>query len=139
MVNAAVNHEPRNGDDVGNRRNLDLVSFGQRISKSHLGAGDDANGGGCISEHLVGKRRQTHQNCENEQRHPNRQDGEKGSAFATQQVLEQQAGEFSHVFSSPTRLVATGPWVWRTSHPSPDRKSTRLNSSHVKISYAVFC
>src|SRR5690606_41817585 len=23
--------------------------------------------------------------------------------------------------------------------PSPDRKSTRLNSSHVKISYAVFC
>src|SRR5690606_42048510 len=25
-----------------------------------------------------------------------------------------------------------------TDHP-PDRKSTRLNSSHVKISYAVFC
>src|SRR6266511_2351352 len=24
-------------------------------------------------------------------------------------------------------------------HPSQDRKSTRLNSSHVKISYAVFC
>src|SRR5690554_7340738 len=23
--------------------------------------------------------------------------------------------------------------------PSPDRKSTRLNSSHVRISYAVFC
>src|SRR5690606_41086090 len=23
--------------------------------------------------------------------------------------------------------------------PKPDRKSTRLNSSHVKISYAVFC
>src|SRR5690606_39982063 len=23
--------------------------------------------------------------------------------------------------------------------PNPDRKSTRLNSSHVKISYAVFC
>src|SRR5690606_14206134 len=23
--------------------------------------------------------------------------------------------------------------------PTPDRKSTRLNSSHVKISYAVFC
>src|SRR5690606_40576098 len=23
--------------------------------------------------------------------------------------------------------------------PPPDRKSTRLNSSHVKISYAVFC
>src|SRR5690606_41504552 len=25
------------------------------------------------------------------------------------------------------------------SRPAPDRKSTRLNSSHVKISYAVFC
>src|SRR6266568_886339 len=24
-------------------------------------------------------------------------------------------------------------------HPSPDRKSTRLNSSHSSISYAVFC
>src|SRR5690606_41803186 len=37
--------------------------------------------------------------------------------------------------------------VLGTSHPAgvlltggrPDRKSTRLNSSHVKISYAVFC
>src|SRR5690554_7049353 len=31
---------------------------------------------------------------------------------------------------------------WRTgrdSNPRPDRKSTRLNSSHVRISYAVFC
>src|SRR5690606_39733462 len=26
-----------------------------------------------------------------------------------------------------------------TFEPQPDRKSTRLNSSHVKISYAVFC
>src|SRR5690606_41723617 len=26
-----------------------------------------------------------------------------------------------------------------TSAPNKDRKSTRLNSSHVKISYAVFC
>src|SRR5690606_23846468 len=27
----------------------------------------------------------------------------------------------------------------RVEHPRQDRKSTRLNSSHVKISYAVFC
>src|SRR5690606_39319620 len=27
----------------------------------------------------------------------------------------------------------------RTPRPPRDRKSTRLNSSHVKISYAVFC
>src|SRR5690606_40011136 len=28
---------------------------------------------------------------------------------------------------------------WRPETASADRKSTRLNSSHVKISYAVFC
>src|SRR5207302_5830886 len=33
--------------------------------------------------------------------------------------------------------VATGQVV--TPSLGPDRKSTRLNSSHVKISYAVFC
>src|SRR2546427_6395627 len=27
----------------------------------------------------------------------------------------------------------------RRHHPEPDRKSTRLNSSHSQISYAVFC
>src|SRR5258708_29232234 len=32
----------------------------------------------------------------------------------------------------------TGELVWRT-YPIPDRKSTRLNSSHQIISYAVFC
>src|SRR6266511_5184613 len=37
---------------------------------------------------------------------------------------------------SPAPPAATG----RTGRdPPPDRKSTRLNSSHVKISYAVFC
>src|SRR5690625_6940246 len=29
--------------------------------------------------------------------------------------------------------------IWDTSHTDQDRKSTRLNSSHVAISYAVFC
>src|SRR5690606_39425823 len=29
--------------------------------------------------------------------------------------------------------------TWRDSKAIPDRKSTRLNSSHVKNSYAVFC
>src|SRR5690554_7603552 len=28
---------------------------------------------------------------------------------------------------------------WQMMHGSRDRKSTRLNSSHVRISYAVFC
>src|SRR6266481_6838020 len=56
MVNAAVNHERSHGNDMGKRGNFELVSYGQRIAQSHLGAGEDANGGGCISEHLVGKR-----------------------------------------------------------------------------------
>src|SRR3989442_6024214 len=34
--------------------------------------------------------------------------------------------------------AAGGMEVGQTSMP-PDRKSTRLNSSHVRISYAVFC
>src|SRR6516164_1946650 len=66
MVNAAVNHERSNGNDMGNRGNFDLVSFGQRITQSHLGAAEDANGGGCISEHLVGKSWQTYQNSKDE-------------------------------------------------------------------------
>src|SRR5690625_6888247 len=30
-------------------------------------------------------------------------------------------------------------WVYNNFRPEEDRKSTRLNSSHVAISYAVFC
>src|SRR5690625_6767659 len=39
-------------------------------------------------------------------------------------------------FGSLTELVPTVP---NEQKPSQDRKSTRLNSSHVAISYAVFC
>src|SRR5258707_11218355 len=36
--------------------------------------------------------------------------------------------------------AAAPPNCWRLwSWPKPDRKSTRLNSSHANISYAVFC
>src|SRR5690625_6551445 len=38
------------------------------------------------------------------------------------------------------RLVLRGQWIGLTGgKTNPDRKSTRLNSSHVAISYAVFC
>src|SRR5438874_9154479 len=40
--------------------------------------------------------------------------------------------------SSSTRWPASHPALGRRMRP-PDRKSTRLNSSHVEISYAVFC
>src|SRR5690349_23744311 len=38
-------------------------------------------------------------------------------------------------------MDARGPWKNKTPAGAPfrDRKSTRLNSSHVEISYAVFC
>src|SRR5256885_5153968 len=35
----------------------------------------------------------------------------------------------------PLSALAT----WSSSHTATDRKSTRLNSSHLVISYAVFC
>src|SRR6266480_7567198 len=35
--------------------------------------------------------------------------------------------------------VAPSQWVWIHNTNGPDRKSTRLNSSHMSISYAVFC
>src|SRR5207249_10121020 len=38
-----------------------------------------------------------------------------------------------------TRAVTGRGERMRASGPGPDRKSTRLNSSHVSISYAVFC
>src|SRR5690606_40802829 len=38
---------------------------------------------------------------------------------------------------APAPTIA--PSAGRAPAKSPDRKSTRLNSSHVKISYAVFC
>src|SRR5436309_7558810 len=37
------------------------------------------------------------------------------------------------------RFIVTKPVIEELSVGNLDRKSTRLNSSHVKISYAVFC
>src|SRR5256885_11681729 len=42
------------------------------------------------------------------------------------------------------KVASDNPWEsttleWQTPTPPPDRKSTRLNSSHLVISYAVFC
>src|SRR5690606_2882077 len=38
-----------------------------------------------------------------------------------------------------TRAMRRAEQAWRRELARQDRKSTRLNSSHVKISYAVFC
>src|SRR5690606_41703866 len=74
-------------------------------------------------------------------------------------VMMQGYDDIRALHSFPTRrssdLVSSPAW-WQASAPlhrlpvllaplallslaCPDRKSTRLNSSHVKISYAVFC
>src|SRR5690348_18182311 len=45
---------------------------------------------------------------------------------------------FDHV-SNGFDLVLRSPIVAREHHQVEDRKSTRLNSSHPSISYAVFC
>src|SRR5690554_7264665 len=66
--------------------------------------------------------------------------GEQGRVVAAQQVpcdapIDQPNTELE-------RAAPVGPAAWRAlSDPGfdVDRKSTRLNSSHVRISYAVFC
>src|SRR5258708_30284785 len=52
MVNAAVNHERGNGNDMGNRANFGLASYPQSITQSHLVAAKTAHGGGYIIKHL---------------------------------------------------------------------------------------
>src|SRR5260221_13869373 len=97
MVNAAVNHTRSIGNHMGNRGNFGLVSYGQRITQSHLGAAEDANGGGCICEHLVGKSWQTHQREDDKERYRNRKNREDIAAFAAQQVFENQRQIFRHI------------------------------------------
>src|SRR6266511_2965647 len=47
---------------------------------------------------------------------------------------------YTTLFRSPRRASNSPPWCpWGEGSGRGDRKSTRLNSSHVKISYAVFC
>src|SRR5690625_6709889 len=59
--------------------------------------------------------------------------------------LRQQSrcvGCFAHSAQAlwwPLLFAAVGVAVERLVHKKADRKSTRLNSSHVAISYAVFC
>src|SRR5205085_4088819 len=43
------------------------------------------------------------------------------------------------ISTPPSRIGETADQSWRVSEGKLDRKSTRLNSSHSQISYAVFC
>src|SRR5690625_7000320 len=57
-----------------------------------------------------------------------------GESYQTSTVSEPTVN-LTFEFGSSRRANTDGPGVWVTG----DRKSTRLNSSHVAISYAVFC
>src|SRR5690606_41386182 len=48
-------------------------------------------------------------------------------------------GEWEESHGVPVLASAQSSLICRRKSGSIDRKSTRLNSSHVKISYAVFC
>src|SRR6266498_5621208 len=65
--------------------------------------------------------------------------GRPGAVRLTADSLERNGSELTIYGSSPT-----GPSSWQPddqdgTNTTEDRKSTRLNSSHVRISYAVFC
>src|SRR3712207_7246276 len=49
------------------------------------------------------------------------------------------AGRTREIASARAELARIIPELTTTSGRTPDRKSTRLNSSHANISYAVFC
>src|SRR5690242_21441136 len=54
--------------------------------------------------------------------------------------LKRLIGEISQQMLTRTlKALERDGMVTRKVHPSVDRKSTRLNSSHMSISYAVFC
>src|SRR3989442_8444401 len=73
-------------------------------------------------------------------------DGKWVAYTVTEQSLKDNRGItriwLADVASGAVRQLTTGPGSDRQPRWSPDgrdRKSTRLNSSHVRISYAVFC
>src|SRR5207253_10529222 len=58
----------------------------------------------------------------------------RAQAFPTRRSSDLRSSTGEVDWSGPTTITAASP------SPTPrDRKSTRLNSSHVAISYAVFC
>src|SRR2546430_3429088 len=64
-------------------------------------------------------------------------------ALLTAQCVVLRGSERSSDYSmAPTRTASVAPWALVDDGRPPvvrDRKSTRLNSSHSQISYAVFC
>src|SRR2546430_9584169 len=70
-------------------------------------------------------------------------DGRRVAYTVTDYSLKDNRGTarvwLAEVATGQTRRLTEGPGSDRQPRWSPDRKSTRLNSSHSQISYAVFC
>src|SRR5579883_2363580 len=58
---------------------------------------------------------------------------------ATTEIYTLSLHDALPISASPRAAAACACGRWRSIRPGADRKSTRLNSSHVKSSYAVFC
>src|SRR5690606_41609023 len=56
-----------------------------------------------------------------------------------QEISDYQRAPISDLLNLQTEQVSNSQKQSKDSQITEDRKSTRLNSSHVKISYAVFC
>src|SRR5256885_2562618 len=56
-----------------------------------------------------------------------------------EQMQPGQGRDSQHCQGTPTVRAQQKQTVWQTVRRNTDRKSTRLNSSHLVISYAVFC
>src|SRR5215469_14202870 len=66
---------------------------------------------------------------------PEQQRSEPKTRWSVNSIWKLRDGTYVLVRESWSRIYHTHPTRCRTA----DRKSTRLNSSHVEISYAVFC
>src|SRR3712207_6968462 len=63
----------------------------------------------------------------------------RGHAAPGAALRRRPAGGFGRGGAGPAAGRAAGGGRFRPASPGVDRKSTRLNSSHANISYAVFC
>src|SRR3712207_3743638 len=68
----------------------------------------------------------------------------KGIVHAHRYLLAHEEFLYCHEVQDGERFHGMGEWAWAAGiapllGPWRDRKSTRLNSSHANISYAVFC
>src|SRR3712207_2092364 len=63
-----------------------------------------------------------------------------GQVFQARKTLEKHEDVFFHRNGTPIHVACSNaPVMWSGAMIGADRKSTRLNSSHANISYAVFC